>query len=182
MQADEPVAHYDADANPIGVVQRSVAYRDGLWHASTAVLVRSGGTAAGGAGGVGKHSDGERVYLHRRSPEKMIFPGLYDCWAGGVLGPGENPGEAAERELAEELGVVGAPLRPLGRHPYDDGRYRYHVFGYEVRWDGPVRHQPEEVVWGDWVTVDELRAVLADPRRWPFVPDGRELAGIWIKS
>jgi 8-oxo-dGTP pyrophosphatase MutT (NUDIX family) len=168
MQADEPVAQYDADANPIGVVQRSVAYRDGLWHASTAVLVRSG--------------NGEWVYLHRRSAEKMIFPGLYDCWAGGVLGPGENPGEAAERELAEELGVVGAQLRPLGRHPYDDGRYRYHVFGYEVRWDGPVRHQPEEVVWGDWVTIDELRAVLANPRRWPFVPDGRELAGIWIRS
>jgi 8-oxo-dGTP pyrophosphatase MutT (NUDIX family) len=168
VQADEPVAHYDADGNAVGVVQRSVAYRDGLWHASTAVLVRSG--------------DGERVYLHRRSPEKMIFPGMYDCWAGGVLGPGESPDDAAVRELAEELGVTGVPLLPLGRHPYDDGRYRYHVFGYEVRWDGPVHHQPEEVVWGEWVTLGELRAVLADPQGWPFVPDGRELAGRWIRS
>ena len=162
------MARYDADGNQIGVVARSVAYREGLWHASTAVLVRSG--------------RGERVYLHRRSPEKMIFPGLYDCWAGGVLAPGETPDEAAERELAEELGIAGVPLLPLGRHRYDDGRYRYHVFGYEVRWDGPVRHQPEEVVWGGWVTLAELHARLADPQRWPFVPDGRELVGVWLRS
>jgi 8-oxo-dGTP pyrophosphatase MutT (NUDIX family) len=168
VQADEQVARYDADGNVVGTEARSVVYRDGLWHASTAVLVRSG--------------DGRRVYLHRRSPEKMIYPGLYDCWAGGVLGPGETPDEAAVRELAEELGVAGPPLRPLGRHPYDDGRYRYHVFGYEVRWDGPLRHQPEEVVWGGWVTLAGLREVLADPQRWPFVPDGRELAGLWIRS
>ena len=27
-------------------------------------------------------------------------------------------------------------------------------------------------MWGDWVTLAELRARLADGRRWPFVPDG----------
>jgi hypothetical protein len=47
------------------------------------------------------------------------------------------------------------------------------MFTYEVRWDGPVRHQPEEIVWGDWVTLAELRARLDDPVAWPFVPDGR---------
>ena len=165
---DEPVALYDAAGAEVGVAPRGVVYRDGLWHASTAVLVRSG--------------DGERVYLHRRSPEKLIFAGLYDCWAGGVVGPGESPDAAAERELAEELGVNGVPLRPLGRHPYDDGTLRYHVFGYEVRWDGPLRHQPEEVVWGAWVTLPELRARLADPQGWPFVPDGREIAGRWLRN
>jgi 8-oxo-dGTP pyrophosphatase MutT (NUDIX family) len=168
VQADELVALYDADGAAVGTVARSVAYRDGLWHASTAVLVRT--------------TDGERVYLHRRSPEKMIFPGLYDCWAGGVLGPGETPDDAAARELAEELGIEGVPLHPLGRYRYDDGRYRYHVHGYEVRWDGPVRHQPEEVVWGGWVTLDELHALLADPQRWPFVPDGRALVAHWLRS
>jgi 8-oxo-dGTP pyrophosphatase MutT (NUDIX family) len=110
----------------------------------------------------------------------MIFPGLYDCWAGGVLAPGESPDDAARRELAEELGVAGVPLLPLGRHPYDDGRLRYHVYMYEARWDGPLRHQPEEVVWGEWVTLDELAGVLADERHRPFVPDGRVLAERWF--
>ncbi len=160
------MARYDAEGKETGVVARSVAYRDGLWHASTAVLVRSG--------------DGERVYLHRRSAEKLIFPGRYDCWAGGVLGPGEPPADGAARELEEELGVRGVPLLARERVAYDDGELRCHLFTYEVRWDGPLRHQPEEVVWGDWVTLAELRAILDEPERWPFVPDGRVGIERWL--
>jgi 8-oxo-dGTP pyrophosphatase MutT (NUDIX family) len=164
---DEPVAIYDADGQVTGVAPRGAVYRDGLWHASTGVLVRSG--------------DGERVYLHQRSPEKLIFPGCYDCWAGGVLGPGETPDVAAARELDEELGVRGVPLTPIDRFGYDDDTLRYHVFLYEVRWDGPLRHQPEEVVWGGWVTLQELRDVLADPGR-PFAPDGRIGIERWLSG
>jgi 8-oxo-dGTP pyrophosphatase MutT (NUDIX family) len=165
QDADEPVALYDAAGREVGVAPRGVVYRDGLWHASTGVLVRSG--------------DGDRVYLHRRSPAKLIFPGRYDCWAGGVLGPGESPDAAAARELDEELGVRGGPLTPIDRFAYDDGTVRYHVFLYEVRWDGPLRHQPEEVVWGGWVTLRELRDVLDDPDR-PFAPDGRVAIERWF--
>jgi 8-oxo-dGTP pyrophosphatase MutT (NUDIX family) len=166
VQADELVARYDAHGREIGVASRGVVYRERLWHASSAVLVRS--------------EDGERVYLHRRSPGKLIFPTRYDCWAGGVLGPGESPDDGARRELAEELGITGEPLRPGERVSYDDGELRCHLFTYEVRWDGPMHHQPEEVVWGAWVTLDELRARLADPRRWPFVPDGRVAIERWL--
>src|SRR5690606_12995152 len=152
-------ARYDAQGQQIGVAPRGVVYRDRMWHASSVVLVRTG--------------DGQRIYLHKRTDEKLIYPGRYDCWAGGVVGPGESPEGAAERELAEELGITGAALLPGERIAYDDGELRCHLFTFEVRWDGPVRHQPEEVAWGDWVAVDALRDVLADPERWPFVPDGR---------
>lgn len=155
---DEPVALYDAAGIEIGVERREVVYRDGLWHAATGVLVRSG--------------DGTRVVLHRRTADKLVFPGHWDCWAGGVVGPGEEPAAAAARELHEELGVT-APLTPIERFVFDDGALRYHVFTYETRWDGPLRPQPEEVAWAGWVTVEELQARLADPQRWPFTPDGR---------
>ena len=45
-----------------------------------------------------------------------------------MVGPGEDPADAAVRELAEELGITGAPLTPLPRAVYDDGRVRYHAF------------------------------------------------------
>ncbi len=164
--ADEPVALYDADGNETGVAPRGVVYRDGLWHAATAVLVRSG--------------DGERVVLHRRTDTKMIFPGAWDCWAGGVLGPGEDPLDGARRELEEELGVTGTDLEPLPRFAYAGSGVRYHVFAYETRWDGPLRPQPAEVAWVGWVTLGQLRERLADPRRWPFADDGRAGIERWL--
>ncbi len=164
---DEPVARYDRDGTEIGVERREVVYRDGLWHAATGVLVRS--------------PDGERLVLHRRTPDKLVFPGAYDCWAGGVVGPGEAPAAAAARELEEELGVV-APLTPIERFRFTQDGLRYHVFTYETAWDGPLRPQPSEVAWAGWVTLDELRARLADPVRWPFTPDGRTGIERWLRG
>jgi 8-oxo-dGTP pyrophosphatase MutT (NUDIX family) len=164
MADDELITRYDEAGSPVGVVARSVMRAEGLWHAATAVLVRSG--------------DGQRVYVHRRSPAKDVFPGMYDCWAGGVVAAGETPDECAARELGEELGVSGVTPRPLFRFPYVAPPIRYHAFMYEVAWDGPIVWQASEVVAGEWVALTELRARLADPG-WPFVPDGREGIEQW---
>lgn len=165
---DELVAVFDAAGRVVGSAARGVVYRDGIWHGGTGVLVRSG--------------DGQRVYLHRRAPDKLIWPDRYDCWAGGVIGPGEQPARAAARELAEELGISGVELTPIGQFPFVGGGLRCHQFVFESRWDGPVTHQPSEIVWGRWVDLDELRAVLDDPDRWPFVPDGRVGIERWLAA
>ena len=168
MQAeDEPVAVYDDAGNETGVAPRGVVYRDRLWHAATGVLVRSG--------------DGERIAVHRRTDTKLIFPGAWDCWAGGVLGPGESPLDGARRELAEELGITRTEFHPLPPYRYE-GAVRYHVFSYETRWDGPLRPQPEEVSWAGWWTLAQLRERLADPVRWPFADDGRAGIERWFST
>lgn len=163
---DELIARYDESGAVLGVVTRSRMRAEGLWHAATAVLVRS--------------SDGERVYVHRRSPDKDVYPGMWDCWAGGVVAAGESPDEGARRELAEELGVTGVPPRPVFGFRYERGTVRYHGFAYEVAWDGPVVHQESEIVAGEWMALDRLRARLADPD-WPFVPDGRVAIEEWFR-
>ena len=165
MAQDEWIARYDEAGSPVGAVRRSVMRAQGLWHAATAVLVRS--------------VDGERIYVHRRSDDKDVFPGLHDCWAGGVVAAGETPADCAIRELAEELGVTGVTPRPLFSFRYVDPPVRYHAFTYEVRWDGPITWQPSEVVAGEWLTVAALRSKLADPE-WGFVPDGRLGIEKWL--
>src|SRR5215218_7147494 len=105
--AAEPVAVYDEAGAVVGVAPRGEVYARSLWHGVGGVLVRSG--------------DGRRVYVHRRSATKLVMPGLHDCWAGGVIGPGEDPAGTAARELAEELGVTGVPLTPLFTLAYDEG-------------------------------------------------------------
>ncbi|MGW0044696.1 NUDIX hydrolase [Rhodococcus sp. NPDC003348] len=164
LPRDEIVTVYDADGNETGTAPRSRVYAEGLWHASSGVLLRS--------------LDGARIYVHRRSPDKAVFAGMHDCLAGGVVDPGETPAATAARELGEELGVRDIALSPLAQVSWDgvwNGKpLRCHLFAFEGRWDGPVVHQPSEIVDGWWWTDAQLRAHLTDPS-WPFVPDTRAL-------
>jgi isopentenyldiphosphate isomerase len=155
----EIVALVDRSGAVVGRAERSVVRRDNLMHATTGVLVRDG------------HG---RIYVHRRSPDKDWAPGHHDAAAGGVLTDGEEPEESAGRELAEELGITGAPLRPLGISVYEDDTTRCVEHCFETTWAGPVRHADGEVVWGAWMTLTELDVRLRDPS-WPFVPDTRAL-------
>jgi 8-oxo-dGTP pyrophosphatase MutT (NUDIX family) len=159
MSPEELVSIVDREGTVLRAEPRSVVRRDNLLHAATAVLVRSPDRA---------------IYVHRRSDTKDWAPGQHDAAAGGVMQFDEQPEPSARRELAEELGVAGVPLRPLGTSLYEDDTTRCLEYVFEATWDGPVVHQPSEVVWGAWMTLPELAGRLADPG-WPFVPDTRQL-------
>ncbi|NAZ80524.1 NUDIX domain-containing protein [Kineococcus sp. R8] len=154
----------DLAGRVVGVATRERVRAGNLPHAATGVLLRD---------------DAGRVLVHRRTRTKDVYPGAHDCFAGGVLAAGEEPDEAAARELAEELGVRGVPLRPVLRRWYRDEHTHYLAHVYEARWDGrPFTLQPSEVEAAWWTTPAELRAALADPG-WPFVPDTRALLAQW---
>lgn len=163
--SEEQVAIYDAVGHVVGSAPRWRMRRDGLWHAAASVLVRS--------------PDGLSVYVHRRTDTKEVYPGMHDCWAGGVVAAGEAPDAAAVRELAEELGIEHVTLRPLFHSIYELGTVRSHTFVYETFWDGPIVHQRAEVADGWWMSLTDLRARLDDPS-WPFVPDGRQCIEQWF--
>jgi 8-oxo-dGTP pyrophosphatase MutT (NUDIX family) len=173
---DEWIAVFDEAGAVVGAAARAEVYARSLWHGSAGVILRS--------------TDGQRVYVHRRADDKLVMPGLWDCVAGGVVDPGETPLETATRELAEELGVRGVALRPLLAVAWESGPgpglggpegLRCHLFGYEARSDGPVRHQPSEVAEGGWTTNAGLAELLADPDR-PFAPDSRVLAEHFLRT
>ncbi len=161
---DELVALYaegDLSGRVVGSARRSVVRAENLPHAATAVLLRDAR---------------DRVYVHRRTDTKDLYPGMHDAFAGGVVLAGEDPVAAAGRELTEELGVRNCDLRPCLRYWYADPSTSYLAYVFEARYDpercGPVVHQPSEVAAGWWLDLPDLLHRLADPT-WPFVPDGR---------
>jgi isopentenyldiphosphate isomerase len=108
------------------------------------------------------------VFIHLRTPAKDVFPSHWDVTVGGVLASGESFDQAAERELREELGV-DATLESLFLFPYNDESTIVQGKVYRVRHDGPFRLQPEEIVRGEFVAVQE---VLVRAATQPFCPDG----------
>src|SRR5215475_3453983 len=129
--ADEILDIVDENDQVIGQSPRGEAYARGLRHRCAFILARD---AAG------------RIFVHRRTAEKLVFPSLYDMFVGGVVGAGESYDEAALREAEEELGVTGLPSPSyLFTFLYDDGAGRsWWSAVYEVRCASPVSPQVEE--------------------------------------
>jgi isopentenyl-diphosphate delta-isomerase len=113
-----------------------------------------------------------RVLLQQRAAVKTRFPLR---WANTCCGhplPGEEIAVAAQRRLAEELGLTGLALAPVGVHTYraEDpatGRVE-HEYDHVLLGDLPVgarpRPDPAEVADLRWVSLADLLAGLAaDP-------------------
>ncbi|MFD7616956.1 NUDIX hydrolase [Streptomyces sp. NPDC059802] len=113
-----------------------------------------------------------RLFVHRRTPGKLVFPSRYDMFVGGVVGAGESYDQAALRETEEELGVSGLPRpEPLFKFLYEHAGHSWWSYVYQVRCELPVNPQVAEVAWHTFLTDDELARRIGD-REW--VPDGLE--------
>jgi isopentenyldiphosphate isomerase len=121
------------------------------------------------------NSSGE-IWVHRRTDTKDVYPGLHDMVVGGVLASGESWEDGARRELAEETGIAGVPLRFLVDHVFVGPEERALMRLYEVTWDGPIAPQPEEIAWGAFVGFEELDRMLAERE---FCPDSVEVFELW---
>ena len=112
-----------------------------------------------------------RLFIHLRTATKDMNPSYWDVAAGGVLSAGESFEEGAVRELQEELGVT-ATLEPLFPFRYADDRTIVQAMAYRTTHEGPFRLQAEEVVRGEFRTLDEIDELK---RHQPFCPDGLQV-------
>lgn len=123
--ADEILDVVDEHDRVVAQLPRGQVYAENLRH--RCVFVRA------------RDAEG-RIFVHRRTPTKLIFPSLHDMFVGGVVGAGETYDDAALREAEEELGVSGLP-RPefLFKFLYDGGAHgTWWSAVYEVRCELPV--------------------------------------------
>jgi 8-oxo-dGTP pyrophosphatase MutT (NUDIX family) len=155
--ADELVDVIDASGRVLRCASRREVRRNNLLHRAVSVLC---------------HDRSRRVYVHRRSPTKDVFPGMYDMFVSGMVRTGETSMQAARRELAEELGVDGAGIRWLFDHLYIGREDRCLIAVHDVEWEGPVHLQASEISSGAFLKGAELRALMANS---PFVPDSLEI-------
>ncbi len=152
--AEELVAIVDRDNRVIGSAWRHEMRAQNLIHRATYILVLN---------------QADELFVQLRTMSKDIYPGHYDVAAGGVVLAGEAYAAAAERELAEELGVRGVPLTAHFDfyHETPDNRVWGRVFS--CRHEGPFTLQAEEVAGGSFTP---LTAIAALASRHPFTPDG----------
>ncbi|PSM38551.1 NUDIX hydrolase [Streptomyces dioscori] len=154
--ADEILDVVDEHDEVVGRARRGDVYARGMRHRCAFIQV----TDAQG-----------RLFVHRRTSTKLVFPSLYDMFVGGVVGAGESYDEAALREAEEELGVSGL-ARPtfLFKFLYEDGAGKsWWSAVYEVRCEVAVSPQVEEVAWHAFLSEGEVEERLGV---WEFVPDG----------
>ena len=73
---------------------REKCHQEGIWHKAVVVFILNGK---------------KQVLLQRRSPNKKLWPNLWDITAGGHVLAGEFGFQAIIRECQEELGITLDP-------------------------------------------------------------------------
>jgi len=144
----------DDDDRVLRQVTRAEMRRENLLHRAVYLLVFNG--------------CGE-ILVHRRTLTKDVYPGYFDVTVGGVVDAGEDYATAARRELEEEVGIAGVAIEPLFDVRYADTATQLLGRAFLARHDGPIRLQPEEVVWAAFVPLSEAERLMREER---CCPDG----------
>ena len=112
-----------------------------------------------------------QMLIQRRSPEKRVWPELWDVSVGGGVDAGETSRQGAEREVLEELGydpdLTG--LRPAVPVNFEGGFDDFFVVTRDLDLRD-LRLQKEEVSDVRWVTLEEAMAMLDSGEFIPYPP------------
>jgi 8-oxo-dGTP pyrophosphatase MutT (NUDIX family) len=108
--------------------------------------------------------DAGRAFVHRRGPNRTLFPNCWDI-PGGHVEPGESPLDALRREVEEETGWrLRRVIAELGemRWTGDDGIPRREL-DYLIEVDGdldaPRLEEPDHVGFA-WVKLDQVDRLM----------------------
>lgn len=110
-----------------------------------------------------------RLLIQHRTPEKVIWPGLWDLTVGGGVDAGETSRQGAERETAEELGYALdlSGVRPSVTVNFDGGFDDFFIVVRDVDICA-LRLQAEEVSQVRWVTEEEVLAMIDEGTFIPY--------------
>lgn len=109
-----------------------------------------------------------QLLIQRRQPFKEGFPGRWDVTVGGSAVAGDTSSRAAEREVAEEIGLT-INLQGIQPHfsiNFPEGFDDFYLLRQEVD-ISQLKLQESEVAEVRWASKEEVEEMLADGQ---FVP------------
>ncbi len=153
--AEERVILVDRDDRPLGTAPKLEAHLRGDLHRAFSVLI---------------HDGAGNMLLQKRHVAKYHSGGLWTNACCGHPRPGEDTLSAAQRRLAEEMGI-SCPLEPMQAFAYradvGSGLIEHEfVHLYSGRWNGSVAPDPAEAEAHAWQPASSVREqISADPDR-----------------
>ena len=130
--SSEPFAVVDQDDRVIGAAPRAKVHGNNLLHRAVHILL---------------FNDAGELFLQKRSRFKDRHPCVWDSSAAGHVDAGEEYDEAAQRELAEELGVQTS-LERVAKLPASERTGLEFIWLYRGRHNGPFRLARNEIELG----------------------------------
>ena len=114
------------------------------------------------------NSDG-KLLIQQRQPFKAGWPNLWDISAAGSAIAGESSGQAAERELYEELGIRHdfSGVRPHLTVNFNRGFDDVYLVVKDVDL-ADLKLQPEEVQNAKWATEEEVLQMIEEGTFIPY--------------
>lgn len=172
--AEELWQGYAPNGLPTSAITRQQA-RKGMLHGASHVWIWRQG------------KNGIELLLQRRAHDKATWPGFLDISAAGHIDAGETPLEAALRETAEEIGLILQPtdlmlLFSCRAYLLPDNS---DIIEHEIRWVYAYRWQETELHFVDqevesveWLSLDEVQAILQGKSDQKLVPQGDAYFGM----
>ncbi len=97
------------------------------------------------------------LLLQKRSMDRNVAPGKWDTSVGGHINPGEDPLDAARREMREELGILqGEPLF-LYTYIHSNSYETELVYSYCCHYDGEIFFNTNEIDKVRFWSLEEIR-------------------------
>jgi isopentenyldiphosphate isomerase len=145
----------DERNNPMEPMPRGVVHGSGVWHRTAHIWVLDGKG---------------HVLCQERALEKDLHPGMWECFFGGHMDPGEEYEAGAAREVSEELGVSPLPgeLKFWKIYKFADpkGKNNEFISIYTYRFDGEIAQlvfSDNEVQQVAWFKITDVIEHLRQP-------------------
>lgn len=142
----------DENDTPIGAASKQEIWQKGLWHRIVRIMVED--------------VEGN-ILLQKRADTLQLYPGRWDDSAAGHVDEGEDYDDAANREMAEEIGLENVKLEDFGEYKcqikFEWRTMNRYTKVYRIIVDpqtAEFKTNPEEVSELKWFTLAEAKALV----------------------